>query len=304
MTSSGNIDRIALALSRAGRDTIAYIDARNPDRPCALNVYRPHGYTPERPLVIVQHGVLRNGDDYRDFWIPAADKHKLLIVAPTFSNESWPGVESYNNGLVCDAASPSRQPRPVTDWAYALPGRIVADIRAAGISDCEQAYLFGHSAGGQFVHRLMSSQPHAPWRAVTIGNPGWYTLPTMQRAFPEGLGGVGLTEAHLLRLLAYPMTLLAGEQDIETQGEHLPSDPPAVAQGPHRYARARNYFESGRAEANRRGAPFNWTLRSVPRIGHDGRAMSAVCASLWFEGRMPDDAELAELAEPAGQRAA
>ncbi|MFQ6711648.1 alpha/beta hydrolase, partial [Bordetella pertussis] len=34
----------------------------------------------------------------------------------------------------------------------------------------------------------------------------------------------------------------------------------------------------------------------VPGIGHDGQAMSQVCASLWFDGRMPDAAELARLA--------
>ncbi len=47
--------------------------------------------------------------------------------------------------------------------------------------------------------------------------------------------------------------------------------------------------------------PFGWKLQVVPGIGHDGRAMSAVCASLWFDGKMPDDAELARL---AGQQVA
>ena len=56
-----------------------------------------------------------------------------------------------------------------------------------------------------------------------------------------------------------------------------------------------------RKEAERRGVPFGWTLQVVPGIGHDGRAMSAVCASLWFDGKMPDDAELARL---AGQQVA
>ncbi|HEY0295813.1 MAG TPA: alpha/beta hydrolase [Bordetella sp.] len=288
-----NADRLALELGHAGRNDFAYLDEdRNADRPITLNTYRPYGYTPDRPVVIVQHGVMRNGDDYRDFWIPAADQHKLLIVAPTFSDAVWPGVESYNNGLAYTAMG---NPRHVDGWAYALPGRVVADMVAAELIDGQNTYLFGHSAGGQFVHRLMGSQAHAPWKAVAIGNPGWYTLPDMDRKFPEGLGGVGLTEAHLERLLAYPMLILAGDQDIETGG-HLPSDPPAMAQGPHRYARAHYYLEAGQAEARRRGIACNWSLRSVPGIGHDGRAMSAACASLWFEGRMPDAGALAALA--------
>ncbi|WP_459616632.1 alpha/beta hydrolase family protein [Bordetella sp. 2513F-2] len=289
-----NAERLALELGHAGRNAIPYVDEdRNADRPFTLHTYRPFGYTPDRPVVIVQHGVLRNGDEYRDFWIPAADRHNLLIVAPTFSNEIWPGVESYNNGRVY---TPAGNPRHVDGWTYALPARVLADIRKAEISDCSRVHLFGHSAGGQFVHRLMSSQPHDPYHAVTAGNPGWYTLPTFDHKFPEGLDGVGLTEEHLVKLLAYPMTILAGDQDIATNDPHLPSEPAALRQGPHRFARAHHYFEAGRAEAARRGVPFNWTLQVVPGIGHDGRAMSAVCASLWFEGRMPDAAEMARLA--------
>lgn len=293
-TDLSNAERLALELGHAGRNAILYVDEdRNADRPITLHTYRPYGHTPDRPVVIVQHGVLRNGDDYRDFWVPAADKHKLLIVAPTFSNEIWPGVESYNNGLAYTAMG---NPRHVDGWAYALPARVVADLIAAELIDGSSSYLFGHSAGGQFVHRLMSSQSHEPWKAVAIGNAGWYTLPAMERKFPEGLGGAGLTEQHLERLLSYPMTILAGDRDTETQGEHLPSDPPAVAQGPHRHARAHHYLEAGRAEARRRGLACNWTLHSVPGVGHDGRAMSAVCASLWFDGGMPDAQEIARLA--------
>jgi hypothetical protein len=47
--------------------------------------------------------------------------------------------------------------------------------------------------------------------------------------------------------------------------------------------------------------PWGWTLRVGPGIAHEGRAMAAVCPSLWFAGRRPDDAELARL---AGQQVA
>ena len=93
--------------------------------------------------------------------MPAADKHKLLIVALTFSNEIWPGVESYNNGRVFSAGG---NPRHIDGWTYALVGSVVRDLIAAEITDGQNVYLFGHSAGGQFVHRLMSSQSHAPFR--------------------------------------------------------------------------------------------------------------------------------------------
>lgn len=294
MQSMTNADRIEQELSHAGRNACTYIDVEHhTERPLTLNTYRPPTYTADRPVVFVQHGVLRNGDDYRDFWIPAADKHNLLVVAPTFSNEAWPGVESYNNGR---AVTDSGSVRPTAAWTYALLERIFADLRASGVTTVGQAHLFGHSAGGQFVHRLMSSQSHAPFCAVAVGNPGWYTLPTFDHPFPEGLAGAGLTEEHLVRLLAYPLSILAGDQDTLTSDPNLPSEPAAMRQGRHRFARAHFYFEAGQREAQRRNVPFNWTLQTVPGIGHDGRAMSAVCASLWFEGRMPDAAELAAMA--------
>lgn len=288
-----NIANIANGLAQAGRAAIAYTDAANPEWPLTLHTYRPAAYTPDRPVVIVQHGVIRNGDDYRDFWIEAADRHNLLIVAPTFSNEMWPGVESYNNGRVF-ASDDSVRARE--SWTYAIIERVIADLCESGIADCHKIYLFGHSAGGQFVHRLMSSQSHAPFTAVAIGNPGWYTLPTQDHAYPEGLDGIGLDAGHVERLLAYPMLILAGDQDIVTQDPHLPSEPAALRQGPHRYSRAHHYFAAGQREAARLGLPFNWRLQSVPGIGHDGRAMSAVCANIWFGGGMPDAATMARLA--------
>lgn len=295
---SANVERLSAELSREGRNAFPYANTNNADWPFELHTYRPQGYTADRPIVIVQHGMLRNGDEYRDFWIPAADKHKLLVIAPTFSNGNWPGPESYNNGRVSVSGN---APRDLTRSTYALIECVVADLRASGIATCEQVYLFGHSAGGQFAHRLMSSQPHNAFYAVTASNAGWYTLPTFEYPFPEGMSDVGLNEAHLVRLLAYPMTILAGDRDIATDEPNLPSEPAAQRQGPHRFARAHNYFEAGKREAQRRGVPFNWTLQVVPGIGHDGKAMSAVCASLWFDGGMPGDEEMARL---AGKRVA
>ena len=58
--------------------------------------------TPDKPVVIVQHGASRNGAEYCEAWIPAAEQHGLLIVAITFSKEAWPDAVTYNNGHVLD----------------------------------------------------------------------------------------------------------------------------------------------------------------------------------------------------------
>lgn len=286
---------LALALTASGRAVIPYVDVQgNPTRRIVLNTYRSADYTPDRPVVLVQHGVLRNGDDYRDFWIPAADRHGLLIVAPTFSDEQWPGLDSYNNGLVID--DETADVRPVAHWTYGVLGRLWADLQAAGITTRAQSHLFGHSAGGQFVHRLLSSQPHAPFEAAIAANAGWYTLPELDIDYPEGMRIDGLGTDHLTRLLAFPLTLLLGECDNDVDAPNLPKNPEALRQGPHRHARGHRYAQAGAAAAQKLDVPCNWTTRDVAHIGHNGNAMSVVAASVWFEGAMPTPDMLAKLA--------
>ncbi|MBE0532209.1 MAG: alpha/beta hydrolase [Rhodospirillales bacterium] len=277
-------------LADYGRNAIPFVDPLNPERPLTLNTYRPAGHTPDCAVVIVQHGMNRNGDDYRDFWIPAADRHGLLIVAPTFARAEYPETEDYNNGLVFDADG---SVRPHDAWVFAIPGRVIAALRQAGVMKQPKARIYGHSAGGQFVHRMISTHGGALFKAAIAANAGWYSLPTLEKTFPEGLGGLGLGVDELQRLFAYPLHILAGIEDCNANADNLPSQPEAQAQGPGRLHRARNYFARGRETAEKHGLPFNWRLTEVPGIAHDGCAMSAAAAGLWFEGQLP------EMAAPA-----
>lgn len=280
-----------IALAPGARAAIPFADALgDPGRPITLHCYRAPGHAPDGPVVFVQHGMGRNGDEYRDFWVPAADRHGLLIVAPTYSNAAWPDAEAYNNGLPRDAAG---APRPRAAWGFAALPRILAQLRAAGLTTRATAHLFGHSAGGQFVHRLLATQGAGPFGPIAIGNPGWYTLPDLDLPYPAGLGGLGLAAADLAAFLAAPLLILAGEGDIETTAGNLPRTPEALAQGPHRFARAGFFHRAGLAAAARLGLACGWRLQPVPHIGHDGAAMSRVCASLWFEGAMPATGTLA-----------
>lgn len=284
--------QLAEALARPGRASILFDDpAGDPNRPVTLHAYRPLNWRPEGQVVLVMHGMGRNGDEYRDFWIEAAERHNLLIVAPTFPQHLFPTAETYNNGAVLGGDGALRP----AEWrGYRIPARVVTALRDAGLSTRPKVLIFGHSAGGQFLHRMLSTEPSDMFEAAMVGNPGWFSLPDLDRPFPAGLGGIGASEAELARLLAFPMTILSGERDVETSGPSLPSNPEALAQGPNRFARALFYFEAGREVAARHGLPFGWKRVVVPHIGHDGAAMSRAAASLWFEGRLPADSLLAE----------
>ena len=272
---------LAGALARSGRASIPYIDPSSPDRPLVLECFRPQRHDPDKPVVIVQHGASRNGAEYCEAWVPVAERHGFLIVAITFSKEAWPDAVTYNNGHVL---AEDGTLRPRDGWSYAIPGRVFGVLREAGVTRRGKAYLWGHSAGGQFVHRLLATQPHGIFEAVAAANSGWYTLPTLDLSYPDGLGGIGLSRADVLRLLGYPLVIFSGDQDIDGTTENFPKHESAMAQGPNRFARAQFYLAQGQAEAAKLGVPCRWTRVVVPSVAHEGMRMSDFAARYWFDG--------------------
>jgi hypothetical protein len=108
-----------------------------------------------------------------------------------------------------------------------------------------------------------------------------YTLPTLDRKYPEGLGEIGPMQDDIARLLAYPLVIFSGDRDIDTGSENLPRHDTAMAQGPHRFARSQSFQDYGQAAA-RLGLPRNWRRVVVPGVAHEGMRMSDFAARYWF----------------------
>lgn len=268
------------ALQRSARSSIPYVDRFSPDRPLVLEWYRPPRHDPDKPVVIVQHGASRNGAEYCDAWVPAAERRGFLIVAITFSKKAWPDAVTYNNGHVLaeDGAL-----RPRERWSFAIPTRVFTLLREAGVTTRDSFTLWGHSAGGQFAHRLLATQPHGMLAAVGAANPGWYTLPTLDLPYPDGLGGIGLTREDVVNFLTYPLVIFSGDRDIDGTTENFPKHESAMAQGPNRFERARFFLEYGEEAAARLGVTCRWRRVVVPGVAHEGMRMAAVAAQHWFD---------------------
>ncbi len=264
-------------LDRPGANDLPWEDPAIPGHRMVLRSARPRRCTPETPLLFVHHGVNRNGDDYRDYWLPLVDEADLLVIAPEFPKASFPGAHWYNYGNRTDT---HEKPKPRAEWTYGTPARIFALLREQGVTRRAGYGQFGHSAGGQFVHRAMSLGFRDHVQAAVTANAGTYAMPALDIAFPFGLGGTGLGEAELKALLGFRLTVMGGSADIDTRSEHFPKDPPAMAQGPTRYARAQNYVAAARKAADARGIPCAWTFVHVDGVAHDGNRMSVAAAPI------------------------
>lgn len=264
---------------RVGRDALEFRDAQHPGAPLVVHTYRPASHGLDDPVVLVQHGIRRNGDEYRDYWIEAAERYRLLVAATTFPDSAFPQPENYNDGQV---VAPDGTIRARDRWLYAIPPRVLEALYRGGATRRRKAFLYGHSAGGQFVHRLAATQDHAPYEAIAAANAGWYTLPALEKRFPAGLDGLGMVRADVVRWLSSPMTILAGDRDIDADDAHLPRTPAALAQGATRFERAHYFFDYARKVAFDLGIECRWELVVVPGVAHDGAAMGRAAAERWF----------------------
>lgn len=64
-----------------GKGQFEFVDTKGrPERPIPVFTYRPAGCDAKCPIQFVLAGVDRNGSGYRDFWVDAAEKYRLVIV--------------------------------------------------------------------------------------------------------------------------------------------------------------------------------------------------------------------------------
>ncbi|HVY13692.1 MAG TPA: alpha/beta hydrolase [Rhodopila sp.] len=259
---------------------MAYRDQAFPDRALHLHAARPVGWSPAMPVVFVHHGVRRNGRDYRDYWLAHVDAGGFLAIAIEFPDDSFPEYLWYHFGNLRTKDGAANPPEA---WTFGIGPRLFQALRDQGITTAPRHGLFGHSAGGQYVHRMLSLGYREHVAVAVAANAGTYAMPDLGIAWPWGLGALGLAQADLPPLLGFPLTILAGTEDTGTTGAHFPKGPNSMRQGPHRYGRAHAYVRTGRQAAEALGMTLAWELIDVPGVGHDGARMSDAAAPLIAE---------------------
>lgn len=231
------------------------------------------------PLLIAIHGMGRNAKGARDAWVAAADRDGFLVLAPRFDKDQFPSRRFQQGGV---RGEPDK-----AKWTFGLIERLLDAARASGRVSGSSYTLFGHSAGAQFVHRMMLLMPDARIATAAVANAGYYTLPALagERAYPYSLKGTPAVDAMLAAAFAKPMLVMLGDRDIDPDHRQLNKSRGAEEQGPTRFARGEHFMTAARDEARRLGVALRWREIVVPGVAHQQSGMAKAAAVELFGAR-------------------
>ncbi|MCW5594118.1 MAG: hypothetical protein KIS74_18595 [Burkholderiales bacterium] len=264
----------------SGKWSFVFTDKRGQaDRPLRVFTYRPRQCDSTCPMVFAMHGKGRKASAMRDNWELAADRFGFLVIAPEFSDKHWPAAADYNLGGVADDKDRRK-------WAYSMIEHLFDEMR-----DGQKDYaIFGHSAGAQFVHRLLILLPDNRVSVAIAANAGWYMMPEWRKdkaaaSYPHSLVDSPAGEPELRRALQKRLVVLLGEKDTDAQHKDLDQSDGSRKQGENRVERGENFFGAATTAARDLGVKLAWELSYVPGTGHDSAAMSKAAANFVWGGK-------------------
>ena len=235
----------------------------------------PAGYDRKSmPVVIGFHGNDRDCSYWVETWKEYADKNGFMFFIPWFTHESFP-TRRYQETGVKDTEG---NILPLKSRTSALVDSLICHILKNSGSNERKVTIFGHSAGGQFVHRfmLLNNSPYV--KKAIIGNPGWFTFPSMEEEYSYGIKDLSEIDDNRLRdMLSRNIILQLAEGDTIRES-FLRKTPEADRQGRNRLERGNKYFETLKSIADKKHWDFNWRKVYVPNVGHDAVAMSRYAA--------------------------
>lgn len=232
-----------------------------------IHTYRPVAASADAPIMIVMHGANRDPARYRDEWVPVADALGLIIAAPEFDKARFAKSAKYNLGSMAQDGWPN----PVSAFSAIEP--LFDDLKVRLGSAQERYYIYGHSAGAQFVHRFLFANPDARVKMAFAANAGWYTMLSRGVEFPYGLKGSDFPGSPHKTALSAPLVVLLGDRDTDRGGQ-LRTTPEADAQGFNRLQRGLLFFSHAATSAAQQDTKFAWRLSIVPGAGHSNGKMA------------------------------
>ncbi len=266
--------------------------------------HKPMNFNKHSKILMVIPGSGRKGDSYRDSWVSESERYNVLIVTLSYPKDTYPYKEYHLGGIVTQMnekehitfdkktnqvfLDEEKVEITINDqkhtWIYNDFDRIF-DMVVTALGSTQKTYdIFGHSAGGQVLHRFAIFHPMSKANHIIAANSGSYTVPDLQTYFPFGLKNTCIDASNLKTVFSKKLTILVGALDnAEKIKGILLRSKSADKQGLHRLARAHYFFETSKTIADKITSPFHWKLEVVPNVGHNQRKMGDAAAHLLFD---------------------
>ncbi|NIR47429.1 hypothetical protein GWO43_03030 [candidate division KSB1 bacterium] len=265
--------------------------------------HKPENFTSQSRILIIVPGSGRDGGKYRDAWVEASEKYSVLILSPAYKEHDY-GFEDYHMGAVIEQSNMLNQVTFMENsniveldeegltfqinsterkWIFNDFDRMFESVAIAVGSSQESYDMFGHSAGGQILHRLVLFHPDTKANRILASNSGFYTLPDFNTELPFGLKNTPVDKRSLRTSFKKHLVLFIGEMDNEHEtGGIMLRSPTVDEQGTHRLERSQYFYKKAKETAKELEAGFNWKLRIVPDVGHNFKRMSEAAAKYLY----------------------
>lgn len=255
------------------------------DKPIRVFYHIPANATSLTPILFVFHGSDRNAKYSRDQMIAQADKLGFIIIAPEFSEALYPTADNYNlGGLFVDGDNPSSTTLNAESiWTYSVVEPIFEFMKINIGSSLPTFDVFGHSAGGQFVHRFLLFKPLAKINRLVTASSGWYTMFDNTIDFPYGTKKSPAEGANYNNLFNKKVFVLVGENDVDPNSFDLRHNEIVDKQGLNRLERAQYFYTKSREAATKSAGAFNWKYYPLKGAGHDFIATSSAAATFLYQ---------------------
>lgn len=250
------------------KTAFVYKTSGNPDVPMYITV--PANLTTSTHVLLNMHGNGRTASSYHDTWHPWTRNNNYILVTPYFSDANWPD-SGYHQGNVFEAENCVGALNSEARWSFTIVDNAFTHLKSRFQLRDNKYDIWGHSAGAQFIHRMMLWKPAARIRFGMAANSGWYTAPDTSITCPYGLRNplLNFTTQKLVDYTNRHMILFRGTQDTQRDSD-LRTTREADAQGWNRWERAQYMYDKG-VEIN---TNLNWQLIAVPDSGHDKDTMA------------------------------
>jgi len=220
-------------------------------------------------ILFVFHGLNRKAEGVRDKAAKVARKICLMVFAPLFDKDRFPNWRYHRAGVVR-----GKHIQPRSRWTGPILREMLRQAKKEIDRSDPRLYLFGHSAGGQFLSRISAYSSPFDVDRIIIANPSVHVAPSLSEAVPYGFGGLfegEEAETQLRQYLGLPISIYLGQED--TGVKNLVVTEAAKKQGTNRLHRGRNIFRRAQQLANELNWKFNWRLVEASRVGHSSRGM-------------------------------